>query len=628
MSLPFTGHPAVFPRLSRSTGALVIGLMSLLVGCGGGSDAVGLDDPPPVASGTAALVRVAAQGPGTACPSGGVRVDAGLDLDRSGALSDAEVSSTQYVCNGAAGANGANGSSGAPGAATLVRLRAEPAGSHCTQGGSQVLGGLDLDRDGVLADAEVTTTAYVCNGAPGATGATGATGAVGSAGHDSLIALAVEAAGANCTYGGQRVSSGIDLNGNQVLEAGEVTATAYLCSAAPADTRWVEVTGAAAQGEVNTGYLANASTNVVITLPTAPAIGDWIKVSGVGSGGWTIAQNAGQRITTRGLPGGLELHWTPQALTDNWVAVASSADGLRLLAASTTTLYTSTDGGVSWIARVAGPPWSAVASSSNGLKLVAVANGGSIYTSTDGGLNWVTDGTSRGWSAVASSTDGTHLVAAAYLGQIWTSTDSGATWTPREANRAWRAMTSSADGQVLVAGTNGDRLYVSTDAGVTWTARATTQYWWALAATADGKRLYATVDTGAIWVSNDFGTTWESQAANRTWRGITSSSDGRFVVAATSGGSLYESTDNGVTWRGTGDIGQWIAVASSADGMNLVAGNAGAAIQTGSRRSSTTLGTAGSLSGGQQDALQLQYVGGGVFMPISYVSANLGFVVR
>ena len=43
---------------------------------------------------------------------------------------------------------------------------------------------------------------------------------------------------------------------------------------------------------------------------------------------------------------------------------------------------------------------------------------------------------------------------------------------------------------------------------------------------------------------------------------------------------------------------------------------------------STTVGTAGSISGGQQDALELQYVGGGVFMPVGYVLANVAFVIR
>ena len=60
----------------------------------------------------------------------------------------------------------------------------------------------------------------------------------------------------------------------------------------------------------------------------------------------------------------------------------------------------------------------------------------------------------------------------------------------------------------------------------------------------------------------------------------------------------------------------------------MAAGKPGSAIQLGTRRISTTLGTAGSISGGQQDSLELQYVGGGVFMPVGYVLANTVIDIR
>lgn len=572
------------------------------------------------------LMRVKPEASGGNCALGGARVEAGLDADRNHVLVDSEVTSTQYICNGTAGADGLS---------TLVRMRAEPAGAQCAQGGSQVLAGKDLNRNDVLDDAEVTSSAYVCGGAPGATGPagptgpTGPTGVAGSDGRDSLLAFAAEAPGGTCAYGGQRVQSGLDLNANGVLDAAEVTATAYVCAAAPADTRWIDVTAPTVQTEVNTGYQANASTGVTLTLPPAPTVGDWIKVVGVGSGGWTLAQNAGQRVDTRGLPGGSDFDWRAVAPTASWSGLASSADATRLAAvAASGDLYTSIDAGATWNLRLTGQTWSGVASSSDGLALVATTNGGAIFRSTDGGGTWSNDGSARAWSAVASSADGSRLVATAYLGQIWTSADGGASWTARESSRGWRAVASSADGRVLVAGTNGAQLYVSTDYGVSWTARASSQFWWSVAASADGAILYATVDTGAVWVSTDSGTTWDAQAVSRAWRGIATSADGRYVVAATSGGRLYESSDAGQTWRATSDAGAWTAVASSADGMKVAAAKSGATLQLGARRASTTLGVAGSISGGQRDALELQYVGGGVFMPVGYVSANLTFTIR
>lgn len=585
-------------------------LLSACGGGGGGGSAPALFPVPQPGTPAQSLVlmRVKPEAAGTRCGAGGARVEAGIDADGNNLLVDSEVSSTQYICDGAAGADGFS---------TLVRMRAEALGSNCPQGGSLVQAGKDLNRNELLDDAEVSTSAYVCGGVPG------------TAGRDSLIAFASEAPGGTCAYGGQRVLSGLDLNGNGALDVSEVTTTAYLCSAAPADTRWVNVTASSAQTEPNTGYLANASVGVTLTLPPAPALGDWIKVVGAGSGGWTIAQNSEQRIVTRGLPGGMDITWNAVPLSGNWSALASSADGARLVAASSAgDLYTSRDAGRNWTLRLTGQVWTGVASSDDGSAIAAATNGGAIYLSIDGGVSWSNDASSRAWTAIASSADGARLVALAYLGQIWISDDGGMNWTARESNRAWRAVSSSASGRVLVAGTNGGQLYVSTDYGATWSARASGQYWWAVTSSADGSILYATTDTGAVWVSKDSGTTWDAQTAVRDWRGIATSADGRMAVAATSSGRLYESVDFGDTWRATGDSGGWTVVAGSADGLQIFAATASRQIWGGTRRTTTTPGADGSISGSTGDALQLQYVGAGVFVPVGYVLANGAFRYR
>ena len=61
--------------------------------------------------------------------------------------------------------------------------------------------------------------------------------------------------------------------------------------------------------------------------------------------------------------------------------MASSADGRRLLAGEANGLFTSTDSGVTWTAQAAGYYWQAVASSADGTKLLAAVNGGQLYTS-------------------------------------------------------------------------------------------------------------------------------------------------------------------------------------------------------------------------------------------------------
>jgi hypothetical protein len=76
-------------------------------------------------------------------------------------------------------------------------------------------------------------------------------------------------------------------------------------------TRYTEVTGASQTCAVNRSYSANRGTLVTFTLPTAAKVGDEIAITGIGAGGWLIAQNANQYInlisvtTTIGVGGSL-----------------------------------------------------------------------------------------------------------------------------------------------------------------------------------------------------------------------------------------------------------------------------------------------------------------------------------
>lgn len=47
---------------------------------------------------------------------------------------------------------------------------------------------------------------------------------------------------------------------------------------------------------VNNGYIANNGAQVLLTMPAVAAIGDQVRVTGKGVGGWSIQQNAGQTI--------------------------------------------------------------------------------------------------------------------------------------------------------------------------------------------------------------------------------------------------------------------------------------------------------------------------------------------
>ena len=179
---------------------------------------------------------------------------------------------------------------------------------------------------------------------------------------------------------------------------------------------WVVVT-ASQQGQANTGYIVDRSSEITITLPASPAVGDVVRVAGLGSGGWKVAQNEGQVVLVGPVP---MLGWVPRESSRGWRNVASSSDGS---------------------------------------KLVAVVWGGQIYSSTDSGETWTARESGRYWKAVASSSDGNKLVAVVTEGQIYTSTDSGETWTARENSRSWASVASSSDGSKLVAVVNGGRIY-------------------------------------------------------------------------------------------------------------------------------------------------------------------------
>jgi len=251
--------------------------------------------------------------------------------------------------------------------------------------------------------------------------------------------------------------------------------------------------------------------------------------------------------------------WLPRETNRNWVSIASSADGSKLIAAvSGGKIYTSlgsTNDGLTWVPHETDRDWECVASSADGSKLVAAVWGGRIYTSTDYGVTWFPHETNRNWDSVASSADGTRLVAAAFDGYIYTSVNSGATWTPREGQRFWHSVASSADGRHLVASSNEQisegipaRVYVSADYGLTWTWRNVVGNDYEVASSADGTKLVAVSRSSALpyglaYMSTDSGVTWTpAQTDAQLWQSVASSADGNHLIAAETAGHLYTYT--------------------------------------------------------------------------------------
>ena len=393
---------------------------------------------------------------------------------------------------------------------------------------------------------------------------------------------------------------------------------------------WQVVAGTSQQAQANTGYLLTNANQVTVTLPATPDVGDVVRVSGAGAGGWRISQNAGQSILSADL-NLIGASWTPRAISlgsRTWVDVAASADGTKLVAVVNGGLiYTSTDSGENWTERASSLGnkfWGAVASSADGTKLVAVMYGGPIYTSTDSGQSWSPRDSFRNWVDVASSANGTKLIAVVDGGLIYTSSNSGQTWTGHAGTtQPWGSVASSADGSKLFAAPLGGKMYASIDSGTTWTQLPAYHYWLSLASSSDGTKLVASdYNSETILTSTDAGMTWTMRMSGKEWRGLASSADGSCLIAVARGGQIYISSDAGVTWTARDSTRNWFAVASSADGRKHVAVVRGGQIYT--SKPGTTPGPAGYLVGGQFAAIELQYLGGGQFLPLSYAGTILG----
>jgi hypothetical protein len=162
-----------------------------------------------------------------------------------------------------------------------------------------------------------------------------------------------------------------------------------------------------------------------------------------------------------------------------------------------------------------------------------------------------------------------------------------------------------------------------------------------IAVSGDGLKVWAAmpspggVPTGiaaGIFASTDTGTSWTPTGApTANWTSITASTDGTTLLAGESGGGIYRSTDAGATWTamaapqsgvswllpmaGSGNLQKAFAFASwdfSGLGLGYLY----------SLSNSTTVGTTGSITGTQYDAISLQYIGANTFIVLD-ASGNL-----
>ncbi len=103
------------------------------------------------------------------------------------------------------------------GLTSLIDIQTEPVGENCNSGGLKIISGIDLNNNGILDMDEIDETKYICNGQSGSDGIL------------SLMNILPEPAGENCSNGGYKIISGLDINQNSNLDENEIQNTEYLC---------------------------------------------------------------------------------------------------------------------------------------------------------------------------------------------------------------------------------------------------------------------------------------------------------------------------------------------------------------------------------------------------------------
>ena len=415
---------------------------------------------------------------------------------------------------------------------------------------------------------------------------------------------------------------------------------------------WIPIPSNTVQAVRDTGYLLLSTNVTTVTLPTTSAllVGDIIRISSAGSGGWRVAQNAGEVISGTFLNPS-NSSWLPANVASQpWRAIACSADGVKMVASASSAggTYVSTDYGRTWSQSSATFSPTCLASSADGTKLFGGIAGGGIIFSWNSGSSWyLSDAPTTNWSGIACSANGSNIVAVVNNGRIYTSSNTGTNWT-LQANSTfanWFSVACSTDGKKIIAanygsGLSGAKLSTSTDSGVSWTAQANsdTTNWTAVASSADGTKLAAAAygngtSGGRIYTSSDSGVNWTKQlsAPSANWYGLVSSYDGGRLAAITNPtNSIYISANYGLNWtKQSVDNQNWYAIAASLDLTTIAAVTADAGSTGGQifnwtpavQGTSTTVGTAGSVTGSSGSAVELQYVGPDAtgnarFMPI------------
>jgi hypothetical protein len=250
------------------------------------------------------------------------------------------------------------------------------------------------------------------------------------------------------------------------------------------------------------------------------------------------------------------------------------------------------------------------------------------------------------YHGVAASADGIRVYAVGNaLTGVYASSDRGRTWTQVSSNQlsgTWFSVACSANGKIVyVEPYAGGTIQTSSDSGLTWGSAGVSATGTFISCSANGNTLFtsnyacsgngtylARLVGGVISYSINGGSTWNN-ILNAPTSGVTClgvSSDCTRMVAGVSGGFLYATSNQGQTWTQLTTTSQvWSGAWMSPDGSKFAAtvsksgGINGSIVYCDVSALPNTVSTTstGSLCGSQGSAVELQFLGGGQFMPVS-----------
>lgn len=271
--------------------------------------------------------------------------------------------------------------------------------------------------------------------------------------------------------------------------------------------------------------------------------------------------------------------WTPtSAPVTNWLSIASSADGTRLIALSYNPnnghdlIYVSTNSGSTWTQQTS--PWGQTSyfAAASATGKFFVDSDQFVFTCTNGSGVWQTDWSPQGSPRLlAVSADGSRLAGSfPVLGNSLMTISNppdNATWSWTQQTNSpqgpWSAITSSADGSVLIGAMNGgdyssnpSPIYLSTNFGVNWMltgAPSNDVPWGSVACSADGHKLLAAFlkpfgsPDSPVFVSTNGGLSWITNSLPGAMRvesvpfisSMAMSSDGGMMAATIDGGGIW-----------------------------------------------------------------------------------------